>query len=793
MKKNLKKIYKDILINIIFIITYFIIYFIVTKNGKYIFASKMDFDMQHYVIPEYLREIFYSTKNILPDFAFNLGSGTNIYNLAYYGLLNPIVLISYLLPKIKMLNYIIISMRIVILLSTSLMYFYLRKNKYSYKVSFICAFLFLCSSPLIFHSHRHIMFIDYLPFLLLGFFGIDRYIEKKKSFLLIISVILIILTSYFFSISSLVVLTLLGIYKYLKNNKKTKIKDIFNFTKGLILRFMPAILTTSILIIPTALALLNGRGSNTGTSFIKDLITPKNYLLYDSYSIGLTSISIISIIYLIFKGKKENKFLSIIILLCSIISIPALILNGFLYVNGKVFITFIPLVIIIIAEFLTIIIPKIKYNNIIIVYLIISSFLICIYVNQKDELVEENAEFLKVEETYNNKINKTIGSDDDIYRIKTDTLGKEYINKVTNIHEYKTSSYLSSNNQLYNNTYKKIFENPLPVRNSLMITSSDNILFEIYSGEKYKFTKNEYSNIYDKIDKFNDINIYRNDLVLPIGYATNKNININDYNKLKYPDNVVNLLGTSISKEKTNTNIKLSNEISNNYKIVESNKITYKKTSDGYEVKSKDNGTLTITTDEYLNNKLLFISFELSDRYNCMYQDLSITINDNKNTLTCKNWKYYNDNKKFNYILTENNNYLKIKFTKGKYKIHNIKLYTIDYNQLININKDITPMTIKKNNSSSDKISGDIKLLKNSYFNLSIPYDKNFIIKVDNKIIKYEKTNIGYIGFELKKGNHKIEITYNPQGKTLGIYLSIIGLILIIITVIYENRRKNEK
>ena len=792
MKKNLKKIYKDILINIIFIITYFIIYFIVTKNGKYIFAAKMDFDIQHYVIPEYLREVFFSTNKILPNFAFNLGSGTNIYNLAYYGLLNPIVLISYLLPKIKMLNYIIISMRIVVLSSTSLMYFYLRKNKYSYKISFICAFLFLCSSPLIFHTHRHIMFIDYLPFLLLGFFGIDRYIEKRKSFLLIISVILIILTSYFFSISSLVVLTLLGIYKYLKNNKKSKIKDIFNFTKGLILRFIPAILTTSILIIPTALALLNGRGSNTGTNFIKDLLTPKNYLLYDTYSIGLTSISLISIIYLIFKGKKENKFLSIIILLCSIISIPALILNGFLYVNGKVFIAFIPLVIIIIAEFLNTVIPKIKHNNIIIMYLIISSFLICIYVNQKDELVESNAEFLKVEEEYNNKINKNIKQDNDIYRIKTDTLGKEYINKVTNIHEYKTSSYLSSNNQLYNNTYKKIFENPLPVRNSLMITSSDNILFEIFSGEKYKFTKNEYSNIYNKIDKFNDINIYRNDLVLPIGYATNKNININDYNKLKYPDNVVNLLGTKISKEKTNTKIKLSNTIPNNYKLVESNKITYKKTSDGYEVKSKDNGTLTLTTDEQLDNKLLFISFELSDRYNCMYQDLSITINNNKNTLTCKNWKYYNDNKIFNYILTENNN-LQIKFTKGKYKIHNIKLYTLDYNQIIDINKDITPMIIEKKNSSSDIITGKIKLLKDSYFNLSIPYDKNFVIKINNKTIEYEKTNIGYIGFNLKKGNHKIEITYKPQGKTPGIYLSIIGLILIIITVIYENRRTYEK
>lgn len=304
MKKTIKNIYKDLLINIFFILTYIIIHIIITKNGKYIFASTLDFDVQHYIIPEYLREIFYNTKNIIPNFSFNLASGTNIYNLAYYGILNPIILISFLFPKIKMLDYVLISMSVVVLSSTSLMYFYLRKNKYSYKVSFICAFLYLCSSPLILHSHRHIMFVDYMPFLLMGFFGIDRYLEKKKSLLLMISILLMILTSYFFSISGLVVLTLLGMYKYLKA-KKTSIKELFSFTFKLVLRYIPPILTSSILILPTAISLLNGRSTNQGTSFLKDLLLPKNYLLYDTYSIGLTLISLISIIYFIFKGKRE--------------------------------------------------------------------------------------------------------------------------------------------------------------------------------------------------------------------------------------------------------------------------------------------------------------------------------------------------------------------------------------------------------------------------------------------------------------------------------------------------------
>ena len=51
---------------------------------------------QHIQFADYLRSLFYDTYNLLPNFAFNLGGGENIYNISYYGLFNPIILISYL-------------------------------------------------------------------------------------------------------------------------------------------------------------------------------------------------------------------------------------------------------------------------------------------------------------------------------------------------------------------------------------------------------------------------------------------------------------------------------------------------------------------------------------------------------------------------------------------------------------------------------------------------------------------------------------------------------------------------
>ena len=66
-----------------------------------LFGSVTDWGSQHTMFPEYFRTLFYHTGDIFPDFMMNLGAGQNIYNISYYGLLNPIVLLSFLFPFIK--------------------------------------------------------------------------------------------------------------------------------------------------------------------------------------------------------------------------------------------------------------------------------------------------------------------------------------------------------------------------------------------------------------------------------------------------------------------------------------------------------------------------------------------------------------------------------------------------------------------------------------------------------------------------------------------------------------------
>lgn len=781
----------DILNLIIFTITFIVFYLIITQN-KYLFASKIDFKYQHYLIPEYFRTLFYSTHDLFPDFALNLGSGQNIYYLSYYGLFNPFILISYLFPTISMIDYMITTNCIIVLISTYLFYFYLRKNNSNEKTSFITTFLFLTSGPLIFHAKRHIMFINYFPFLILGLYGIDNYFKKNNITLLTISISLIILTSYYFSIPSLIVLFLYSIYKYFKQEKNITIKSMINHHLKIAIPFILGIMITSILTIPTLYTLINGRTPNNKIISLKELFFPsitKNFF-YSPYTIGLTLISLISLLYFTFNGKKETRYLSTTCLLISTFPIFNYILNGTLYINAKSLIPFSPLILLLVSKFLS---PhlKSKINKkqiLILTYLFISSFLICLYINKNDELMTKKEINNATYNTVNQLINEITTQDKTFYRINTNILKESSINKVTNIHEYKTTIYSSTSNQYYATSYNKILKNPIPNRNKFMIAPSTNLLSQTLLNEKYIITKNNLSPNLKLIKEQNNVKLYLNNNALPLGYATNQIISKNQYQSIPYPNNIITLLNNIIIEDNTIPQKEINNLTKKdlNYKVINYTNLEIFENNQDTIIKANKNASMTIKLNENTNNKLIFLRFHHAYTPN---QDLSITINNTKNKLTDKSWKYYNDNTTFNYVLY-NTNTLDIIFKEGTYQLTNFESYTTNYNQIIPKKNNIDEFNINTTKTKGDTITGIINVTKeNSYFTLSIPYDKGFKIMVDKQLTSYQKSGTNFITFPISKGNHNITITYEAPYKKLSLFISALG-ILFLITFSIKNSKK---
>ncbi len=748
---------KDIINIIILIATLSLLIFLITPSD-YFFASTLDFEAQHYIFIEYFRNLFYETNNLFPDFMFNLGSGQNIYNIAYYGLLNPIYMLSYFFKNMEIIHFVMITMYISILTSAILLYFLIRK-KHSAYVSLLTSFIFICATPLIFHMKRHIMFVNYMPFLILGFYGIDSKIEKNKSLLLIISIVLIILTSYFFSVGSLICLFIYGLYK---TNKFDDIRDFINKSIKLSIPFLIAIGISACLLLPTAYALVTGREESNTTINIIELLKPNNFFLYEHYGLGLSLMSLVLIIYAIIKFKLKDKLLGIFILLIGFIPLFNFILNGFMYINGKSLIPFIPLIMILIAKSLTDILKKDKlYIKIIIgLYTITSTFLITLNVNEIDNLIEKQ-DYNNYTEEYLKAIEFLEEYDQTYYKINNQ-LGLETLNKVSPYLEYKTSLYSSTSNLGYQDFYFNRLQSNVQYRNQFVTNSSSNYISQAIMSEKYIITKYELDNPYKFITKIDDIFIYENIHATSLGYATNQTISKKDYN------NKYQLYNTLLSD--TTTNLIETKEVDYNFNIIEQNNIEIIKNNEFTKIKASNDAYLKVNINTQVNT-LNTLSFDLENTTS----DLEITINNTSNLLTTSTWKYYNNNETFYFDFTSNELY--IKFKKGEYNISNIKVNSIDLN---NLNKEVDIFITDMEKTKGDFIEGNINVLENSTFILNIPYEKNFIIKVDGKQIDYEEVNEGLIGFDIEKGNHNIKIEYKAPLKDISLLISGFSIIIML-------------
>ena len=822
----MKQLKKQDLINILILIVFVnIFYFTITKNG-FLYGSTTDWKDQHFMFAEYFRNLFYDTKELIPQFALNIGGGQNIFNFAYYGLFNPIILISYLFPTIKMMDYVIFSSILIVIASAILFYKLLKNNQLPSHICLIASFIFTCASPLLFHSHRHIMFINYMPFLILGLLGTDKFIKQNKPLLLTISTVLIILTSYYYSICALCVMFLYYIYKNI-TEEKFDIKKLIIPTLKYIYFVFIGVLIACFFLLPTFASILAGRVSTTNKINILSLLIPVPNvmnILYEEYSMGLTFISIISLIYFAKSKNKNNKVLSIILLAISIFPIFIFILNGTLYVNSKILIPFIPLVCLLIGNFIKELEEKtIKINCIIIVTLIIvlgtilygyydlnlmlidivlslifitfytkkrtylliilalSSLLTLKNANDKDELYsikEYNKDFnIQIEETIEN-IQK---QDDSFYRINNNLSKLSTVNKIYNIDYYQSSLYSSTYNGLYNNFYNHVFRNEVPYRNAVINSETNNILFQIFMGEKYVITNYGNKIGYEKVDKLE--HAYKNIYAKNIGFATNKTLSYDKFEKLEYPYTVEALLNNIIVDEETEDFESKIEEYNLDY-LKEKINIDYEE-KDGIYTFDLDEKTKIELPLENLQNKILIIRFDMVESQSCSEGDTYITINSIKNKLTCSSWRYHNKNYSFEYVLSDKTlNQLNITIEKGHYKIKDIKAYTIDEENLKNIN-EVDKLNITK--AKSNKIEGNIDVTNDGYFMIQIPYDKGFSIYVDGKKQELLKLSTTFIGTKINEGHHDIKIIYKTPLLLIGKIISIIGIIIFIISL-YINK-----
>ena len=799
-----KKEYKNILILIGIILGIILI-----TKGFNMFGSDTDWVNQHTIIPDYFRKMFYETGNLIPNFSFNYGSGTNMFDLAYYGFLSPIILLSYVFPFIPMKTYLIGINIIILILSAILFYKWLRNNKFDSKLSLLVSILFVTSGPLIFQMHRHMMFVNYMPFLILGLMGVDKLTKDNKKSLLIISTFLMIMTSFYYSVGGILTILIYFVYKNIhpKNNKEF-IKKILIF----LLCIFISVLMASILLLPTLYTLL---GTRENISSIISLLIPRfdpTKILYGGYSLGLTFIALGSILWFCYNKKKNEKISGLLLVILFFIPIFTYLLNGGLYLRGKVFIPFIPLICLIIGKFIKdlldkkidikefiifllivnilviasnvtsiiyyidfvtfiiilILYDKLKIDKIIYIYVLGLSIFTGLYMN----FTEDYVSYKEYDEIFY-KQNEELVENLENYRVSNLVNSSYNVNNIYNTNYYTTNIYSSTYNKYYYNFVRDIFKVNNPYYNSFLLGSANNIMFNTLLGNRYVISDTNPGNGYKKISNNDKYKLYENEDAYGIGFVNPNIMNKTFFETLTYPYSIEALMNYIVVNKGTNITYgtKIEKYNSTYSKILTG--LNINKTNNGYEIEVAKKGEMDLYLKEPLENKILFIDFSGLKPNKCD-DEISITIDGIKNSLTCDTWIYPNNNNIFHYVINkEKLEKVHIEFSKGIYNIEDINVYTLDYDNIV---KDYDKLNIES--IKDNVIKGNIKVNNDGYFMLTIPYDKGYTIYVNGEVREYELVDETFIGFEIKKGEYDIKIVYNSPWLNTGKIVSLIGFVI---------------
>jgi len=786
-------------------------------SGGEVWGSETDWVNQHFALPEYFRTRFYSQGDIFPDFALNLGGGQNIYNFAYYGIFNPLYFPAYLMPWLKMSDYIQIMSIADVYISCILCHKLMRRNFLNH-TAFLLTLMFMLSSPLLFHSHRHIMFVQYFPFMFGAILACDDLKILRNRIILTLCSFCIMLVSFYFSISIFFALFIYMSYKSFEKH----IRIDFTFLKYIFL----GIIMSGFMWIPVLFTLLNGRENGASSQNILSLILPNahmDYMLYSSYSMGLTGIFIISAVSGIFSDKRHIKFLSWIFLILMCFSVVVYFLNGKLYSDPKILIPFIPLALILCGN-------ELKKINVLKISLVLAMFVLsyilfsgdsgktiiiavsdlivsmvflmkfsdcrryipalifgtvcCISVNLHDNFVNRH----EIEKFYSDEIqelvDKTVAGDYSFYRFANDD--PSLVNAVYGSEYYTTTLYSSINNPDFRNFRFKTSAGENQCRNNALQAQPFNEIFNILMGCRYRIST-EYNPMYGEIlsDKTKNYNIFRNDMSFPAGYASSNTMSEDVFNSLDWNQKTEALLENIITDTESKNTVypdKLKKLLFNPDELCSSGKI--RKSGKAYEVRSDMPFGICIKP-ENLSENIIMLKFRADNRIGSNRKNISVSVNGVKNKLSAPDWKYNNKNYDFTYILSSDTpvKSLMFEFSEGNYMLSDFELYSLDVSAFRTMQRD--DFNIDRIWTGGDTIQGSINVTGDGWFNLSIPYDKGFKISVDGVNTEYSRTNTAFIGFPIKAGKHEIIIEYHAPFRTTGMFVSSVGTVLFIYLLIY--------
>lgn len=813
--------------------------------GRYgIFGAKVDWLSQHSVLPDYFRQQFYATGKLFPEFAANLGGGQNIYHFAYYGLYSPLILPSYLLPFVKMSDYIMAVSITGLTASVLLFYYWLKSRKTNTGTAFILSLMFLLAGPMVGQYSGQIMFVDYMPFLCLALIGVDRYFEQEKSALFTVSVFLMIMTSFYFSIGGMLALVLYGLHRYFEQREECRVTVSTFLIDGLcfVRPMFLAVLMGSFFLVPTALALTGGRSKGQNISlatFFVPQITVERFT-YSIYGIGLTTLVITVLLTGLLYRKIYEKVLTYGCVIVLVIPVFTYLLNGGLYIRDKVFIPFLPLLCYLIGIYL----EKCRKRELSfiagIVPYIITTIFVYIARNQfvsKDigkgiwkVLLAESILFLICYVLYcamkrYHKETKEIlmlalpsviclaVTMNTFYQMKPDRYvsRKLYRDVVGEQNRQAVKEALKDDGYYRTEQMGSDDENAADLNRiwdvdqniTSIYSSAYNPDYQTFRQKTFGLEEPFRNGMMQSVSKnpvfqrMMGVRYIVSDSDVP-GYTLVKKCGTTGIYQNKDAAPVMYATDRVMTEEKYKKLAFPYNQTAFlEYAVVgEHTESSDQNIMTAYEpvsLKMANNrttgGAEQKTIQQEGQKQILFLRFRVDNAH--PNKDVAVWINGIRNKLSAKDHVYYNENKIFTYAvpLKDGEDNISVTFGKGKYRLRHVQAYLGSLPERSELLYQ-SEIQVDKKQTEDNVIQGTIRVKKDGWFITSIPYDKHFKIYIDGKETEIQKVNTAFLGCKIESGNHELKIIYHAPGTTTGKVLSLIGIAGFLLVLVWEKRKQ---
>lgn len=778
-------------------------------------GDSSDFLSQHLKFFEYLRNNFWYSHDLFPQFNQSFGLGQSFVTMYYYGMYNPLLMLSYIIPLINPFSYFLLMYYILIISAFFAMRLLLNRLNYDELIVRTVSIMAAFTGTMLHHFAEHLMFMYYVPVMILSLYAIHLLVEENKKYLYIICVALIFFTNYFFA-PLVSILQFSYFILIAKKANKLNIKLIGSY----FLAYLIGVLIGMIILLPTALFAFHGARSSESFVMNTYFKNPSEFIgdiIIRGYNGGLGIIATIVLLGSIFKFKQQKYAGFIIMAMVFAVVVPInVFLNVFLYDNNKILIYFSPFFFLSFAEVLRIYSRKglLKLSAVAILITlflyvnvanheaqfnlryyqmlaIIISFIGMLFIVSSPKFVNrtvigltiflfaiffEFVTFYPVDyasqyETLNGDVQKLdIGDMNSMYRTN-----EEAYNSLTSLADKSPTLYASlQNNNALNLVSEKYFaftESSTP--RASYVTNFDNAYYQSFLG----INKDSLGNTY-------------NLKVNPIVYGVNKdNIsNMKTLDDLDAKDRVL-AINQNLFVDDDSYDAEYNNQFAIDYAHIAANELTFASPQEGYldmsQIITKP-GIYTLAFDEtYYGdpqaNSKIAQKYRIGNQSGyAIYVPKTDDSNQEESTMS------------FN-VTADDMNYIKqIKYSveapmvaNGAIEYSNFRVY---YQSADNFNANKQEVIVPENfeTNFNHGYEFDLTMDQEGYIATSLPNDPGFKVLVDGKEVASETVNKYFLGAKIPKGKHHVVIDYEIPGFKLGLIFTIIGIIALTMIMIKE-------